>query len=387
MKRLAQLFLVVSVSFLAGALWFRHQMPPFKQLREVYVVLMNRAPEDHPARPEQLIKFELPASADLSIERLTYLYDQLRDVAFSQNPQISVLNQGSMDPFEVGAKNTDIYEAKLAFGCASKIYLFHPKSQSARQNSLFIFHQGHHGMWTPNLHLIKALLHAEFHVAAFQMPFRGENACNFDFDDQRTGTINVKKHKNFQLVPMFHEQTGIHPLSFFLAPLQSFINFADQELGFDEYYMAGISGGGWTTTVYSAIDRRIRTAFSIAGDAPYSWNAIQENFGDYEEMFMLNLGSYYELYILDVLNGNEFNRNKYNLYNSFDRCCFQSFKFDLSSLQDAVNRTIERLGGDQDSDHFQIREFDNKEHSITDEMVAFIVEHASGPASKPAQAE
>ena len=33
-------------------------------------------------------------------------------------------------------------------------------------------------------------------------------------------------------------------------------------------FMVGLSGGGWTTTVASALDNRIKKGFSIAGDVP-----------------------------------------------------------------------------------------------------------------------
>ena len=42
--------------------------------------------------------------------------------------------------------------------------------------------------------------------------------------------------------------------------------------------MIGISGGGWTTTVYPAIDTRISESFSVAGSLPLSLrNTIEDN--------------------------------------------------------------------------------------------------------------
>ena len=45
-------------------------------------------------------------------------------------------------------------------------------------------------------------------------------------------------------------------------------NSLDENFDFDSYYMMGISGGGWTTVLYSAIDDRISQSYSVAGTYP-----------------------------------------------------------------------------------------------------------------------
>ena len=385
MKRPIRLLLIIAVSFLAGALWYRHQLPPYKQLREAYLAFRQpSAPPQLPPRSIEQVKFELPESGPPDAARLTALYDRLRAAAFSQSPQVNLVEKKSSDPFEVGAKRTDVYQAQMAFGCTSNIHLFYPSSQTVRSNSLFIFHQGHRGPWTPNKHLIRALLDAQFHVAAFEMPFSanfnkpsdGQNVCDFSYDDEVLGKIGIYAHSSFLVAQNFTKQTGIHPLSFFLAPIKSFVDYAEQELSLAKFRMAGISGGGWTTTVYGALDRRIGTAFSVAGDMPYTWRIMARSRGDYEQYEILKFGTYFELYMLDTYDGEEFSRVKYNLFNSFDDCCFQSNQFDLASLQNTVNQAISRISGQPETGKFRVVEFENDKHSISDEMVTFIVEHA-----------
>ena len=46
----------------------------------------------------------------------------------------------------------------------------------------------------------------------------------------------------------------------------------------------GISGGGWVTGVYSAIDTRIEKSFPVAGTTPIFLRLNNPtNFGDYEQ--------------------------------------------------------------------------------------------------------
>ena len=44
--------------------------------------------------------------------------------------------------------------------------------------------------------------------------------------------------------------------------------FNIENYNFESYYMVGISGGGWTTTLSAAIDDRISKSYSVAGTSP-----------------------------------------------------------------------------------------------------------------------
>jgi hypothetical protein len=63
------------------------------------------------------------------------------------------------------------------------------------------------------------------------------------------------------------EEKGDHPLRYFLEPCVLTMNFAKAK-GYEDVYMAGLSGGGWTTTFAPAIDKRIKGSFPIAGSVP-----------------------------------------------------------------------------------------------------------------------
>jgi hypothetical protein len=63
------------------------------------------------------------------------------------------------------------------------------------------------------------------------------------------------------------EEKGDFPLRYFLEPAVLTMNFAKAQ-GYQNVYMAGLSGGGWSTTFASAIDKRIQGSFPIAGSVP-----------------------------------------------------------------------------------------------------------------------
>jgi hypothetical protein len=84
------------------------------------------------------------------------------------------------------------------------------------------------------------------------------------------------------------EQQGDSPLRYFLQPAYLTVNYA-KTAGYEQVFMAGLSGGGWTTTFAAAIDKRIDASFPIAGSLPCdmrnpeSWDHPQSWTGDSDE--------------------------------------------------------------------------------------------------------
>jgi cephalosporin-C deacetylase-like acetyl esterase len=54
-----------------------------------------------------------------------------------------------------------------------------------------------------------------------------------------------------------------------MEPVAAFINYAVKKSSPAEIVMTGISGGGWTTQLYSALDDRIKYSFPVAGSYPF----------------------------------------------------------------------------------------------------------------------
>ena len=63
------------------------------------------------------------------------------------------------------------------------------------------------------------------------------------------------------------ENQGDAALRYFLEPAYLTVNYAKAH-GYEWVGIAGLSGGGWSTTVAAAIDKRIDASFPIAGSTP-----------------------------------------------------------------------------------------------------------------------
>jgi len=110
--------------------------------------------------------------------------------------------------------------------------------------------------------------------------------------------------------------------------------------------MAGLSGGGWTTTFVSAIEPRISLSYSIAGTLPFTLKTeVNTDLGDWEQWLigLIPRIGYKDLYI----SGTFPNRKVVNVYNSQDPCCF-SIKSNTLDWVDQVRLTTSIIGGEFD---------------------------------------
>ena len=95
------------------------------------------------------------------------------------------------------------------------------------------------------------------------------------------------------------------PLRFFLEPTAISLNYLKQGgqtgafAAYRAFHMVGLSGGGWTTTVYAALDPTIRCSVSVAGTIPLYLRS-GGSIGDREqfEPSFYRLAGYPDLYVL-----------------------------------------------------------------------------------------
>ena len=199
-------------------------------------------------------------------------------------------------------------------------YIFNPKKNN---NRLFIYHQGHNGDFILGKHVIEYFVNKGFTVYAFSMPLFGKNNDPVvTIDNIGTFKLTDENMESHELMKFLD-----NPLSFFAAPVVTMINYAQSE-NFEDITMCGISGGGWTTTLVSAIDTRINYSFPVAGTYPMyiKLNSPIDSYGDFEQIYpaLYKNVSYMDMYILAATGKNRF---QIQVLNRHDPCCFQGTYF------------------------------------------------------------
>ena len=86
-------------------------------------------------------------------------------------------------------------------------------------------------------------------------------------------------------------------LKFFLEPVAVSLNYLKPR--YKEVNMAGLSGGGWTATLYAAVDPTIRYSFPVAGSIPL-YLRTGGSVGDKEQYLeeFYRIAGYPDLYVL-----------------------------------------------------------------------------------------
>ena len=132
--------------------------------------------------------------------------------------------------------------------------------------------------------------------------------------------------------------------------------------------MTGISGGGWTTVLYSALDPRIEKSYPVAGSVPlYLRFNNPKNMGDYEQMLpeLYKIADYLDLYIMASYGEN---REQIQIFNKYDPCCFSGTGY--ITYENEIKKSISDLG------KFKVfLDVNNKKHSISEESFTIILKN------------
>ena len=243
----------------------------------------------------------------------------------------------------------------------STAYLFLPEVSN---NKLIIYHEGHAGDFIAGKNTIIFLLDEGYSVLAMSMPLLGMNN-NPIIDLDNFGKIKFTTHKQLR----FLESSEFSPIKFFIEPIGVSLNYLDEYFDFDSYYMVGISGGGWTTVLFSAIDDRISQSYSVAGTIPIFMRSDSKNIGDYEQIIpeLYAITNYLELYILNSYGDD---RIHVQIFNNNDPCCFSG---NISGIyDDQINQRLIKL---DKGNFFLYIDDTHNEHKISEYSRNLILKH------------
>ena len=256
----------------------------------------------------------------------------------------------------------DRLTVEMEYGINSVSYLFIPEQSNEK---LILYHQGHGGDFILGKDTIQFFLDRNFTVLASTMPLVGmNNQPVVEIDG--LGKMKLISHDQLSLL----ETNNFNPMKLFLDPIRINLNFLDKEYDFKRYSMIGLSGGGWTIVVYSAIDERISDSFSVAGSMPFYLRVNDRDIGDYEQtnIDLYEVTNYLELYVLSAYG----EKKHIQIFNKNDPCCFSGNGYETYEF--VIKDKISQLG----KGNFQIFIDDtHNEHKISDTALEHIAKNIS----------
>jgi hypothetical protein len=317
------------------------------------------------ANIDSLIKINDKSDIDQKRYFLTeFLWDAgtlHRIIDKSPLPQVeSDISDSRYDNFQ-NLKRIDRLTVEMKYGINSISYLFIPEKSNGK---LILYHQGHGGDFILGKRTIQFFLDRNFTVLASTMPLVGMNNQPI-VEMEGFGKIKLISHEQLKLL----KTDGFNPMRLFFDPIQVNLTFLQKEYDFKQYSMIGISGGGWTTVIYSAIDERISDSFSIAGSVPFYLRVNDRDIGDYEQTNsdLYQNVNYLEFY---VLSGYGDGRKHIQIFNKNDPCCFSGNGYETYEF--IIKDKISQLGNGD----FQVFVDDtHNEHKISDTALDYIVKN------------
>lgn len=164
-----------------------------------------------------------------------------------------------------------------------------------------------------------------------------------------------------------------NPLRAFMTPIAESLNYATMQKAYATIEMSGLSGGGWSTVLYAAMDERITRSVPVAGSWPWYLRTNPKDVGDYEQTLPGLTASYLDLYALAATSG----REQLQIFFDQDPCCFAGTA--PPGYLATTKSAAQSLGGD-----FDVQVLAHNQHDVPPMVYAMIAGEA--PAPSPAVA-
>ena len=376
-KIIISLILISAATFSYGLFVGHYEIFPFEILSEIKKI---------PYESESNTRLQI--YQDLSNDDLIS-FQSIADIDNTKQTLIEYIWNDSKLPIELPTKHEydvkdriadelqnldriDSFTVEMKYGVNSISYLFIAKNSN---DKLVIYHQGHNAIslngfddhsFDQDIPLIQNFLDNNYSVLIFSMPGKGMNNEPI-IDHEKFGNFKLNSHDHFHLL----EAKNFHPIQFFLEPVVITLNQIEKDYSFVTYSMMGLSGGGWTTIVVSAVDDRISESYSIAGSFPIWLRSDSRDYGDYEQTIpeFYQIANYEELYFLSAYGDN---RRLVLFYNEFDPCCFSGELYNKFPFGDIVKTKISNFNkGNFDV----IVDYGQTEHMISESILGKITEY------------
>jgi hypothetical protein len=305
--------------------------------------------------PSAIQRFELPplttgigfqTSAEAVRKR-----ERLRRYVFgrSELPQgMPTVERGIVDaPLTSGLRNlsrVDRLTVSMPLGFRSVAYHVVPRRANG---GLLIYHNGHKQGLAFGKPTIAHFLNRGYALLVLAMPLAGYNT-NPEEVETPCGRVEMGDGGDWR----HHNPMACLPFAFryFLEPVAVALNYT-RRFDYRVTAMTGLSGGGWTTVIYAALDPRVRRSYPVAGSQPHNITdrlcpgdspvIVTTCFGDFEQRSpsFYRIANYFELY---TLGGWGRGRKQLAIHNVYDRCCFAGRHY--REWTPPVRAALRRLG-------------------------------------------
>ena len=364
---------IIIVVFFYGVVVGLYEYFPYEVLNQTKKTLFNEGTDEHIITSTSFEKFdassiiEIETKKDLNSKRtalINYIWKDQIPTKLPTNIEEHFIDDTFSDIKNL--KRLDKITIEMEHGINSIAYFFTPYESN---NKLIIYHHGHAGDFSLEKNTLASFLNNGYSVVGFNMPLIGMNNQPV-IETSDFGPIKFISHNQFSLL----ESPKFSPIKYFVEPITLSLNYIDENYDFDSYYMVGLSGGGWITVLYSAIDERISESYSVAGSYPLHLRHETKNIGDYEQ-FNLNIyriSNYLELYTMSSFGDN---RKLVQLFIYNDPCCFQAELYDKFPYGNVIQDKLAILG---DQGKFSVfLDSSTNQHEISDYALSLILDDMS----------
>ncbi len=268
-------------------------------------------------------------------------------------------------------KRIDKITIRMEFGLKSVAYHF--KSSKKSKDKLMVYVQGHNGDFIYSYTVIEYFLKEGYDVLAFSMPLYGLNSEPIgntgrfgNLVETSYGALALAEHNAFFLV----DNATFTSIKFFVHPVAVALNYMEQNYDYNSFAMLGYSGGGWTTTLYTALDPRIKKSYPTASSQPFYLLSNDYDLymgADYETINpeLYRIADFLDLYIMGASGEG---RNQVQILNKYDPCCFAGVGY--KTYNTVVSERVKTLGPGS----FRVFSDDShQEHKISDVALKVIL--------------
>ncbi len=364
---------IIIVVFFYGVAVGLFEYFPYEGLNQTKKIIFNEGIDEHIITSTSFEKFdassiiEIETKKDLNSKRtalINYIWKDQIPTKLPTNIEEHFIDDTFSDIKNL--KRLDKITIEMEHGINSVAYFFTPYESN---NKLIIYHHGHAGDFSLEKNILTSFLNNGYSVVGFNMPLIGMNNQPV-IETSDFGPIKFISHNQFSLL----ESPKFSPIKYFVEPITLSLNYIDENYDFDSYYMVGLSGGGWITVLYSAIDERISESYSIAGSYPLHLRHETKNIGDYEQLNpnIYRISNYLELYTMSSFGDN---RKLVQLFIYNDPCCFQAELYDKFPYGNVIQDKLAILG---DQGKFSVfLDSSTNQHEISDYALSLILDDMS----------